>query len=304
MKKLTHVFFVSFYLLSTVSCIDEKLNACPPEGGSVEIALKVERFQSRPPYLPSDFEQEFGERIHSIDYLLYAGNELVGQGRLENLQAAAGSDFLFYRDTLPFGSYRMVVAANTTSAVMSGTANAPESYYIVYQDDPEGDDFFRTDLLFEVTCPCRNVFETVLHRVHGVTRFKFENVPAAVSHIEITLDNVGERTPLSGEPDRPYEVTRRFAVAEALSRASASHTLGTFCTLPDARSSCRIRLYGDNSMPLYDRVVTDTLRIECNQLTELTARFKGADFRNEIEFSVNVDTVWDGSNEGGDVIVR
>ena len=48
----------------------------------------------------------------------------------------------------------------------------------------------------------------------------------------------------------------------------------------------------------------DTLRIECNQLIELTARFKEGDFQEEIEFSVNVDTTWDGANEGGGEIIR
>ena len=49
---------------------------------------------------------------------------------------------------------------------------------------------------------------------------------------------------------------------------------------------------------------TDTLRIECNQLIDLTARFEEGDFRGEIEFSVDVDTTWDGANEGGGEIIR
>ena len=66
----------------------------------------------------------------------------------------------------------------------------------------------------------------------------------------------------------------------------------------------RLRLYGEDDAPLYDRVVTDTLRIECNQLIDLTARFEEGVFRGEIEFSVDVDTTWDGANEGGGEIIR
>ena len=87
-------------------------------------------------------------------------------------------------------------------------------------------------------------------------------------------------------------------------KGSKSARVGTFCTLPGERTSWRLRLYGEDDAPLYDRVVTDTLRIECNQLIDLTARFEEGDFRGEIEFSVDVDTTWDGVNEGGGEIIR
>ena len=65
------------------------------------------------------------------------------------------------------------------------------------------------------------------------------------------------------------------------------------------KTAWRLKLYSDDGpSPVYDRMVTDTLNIECNQLIELTARFKEGDFRGEIDFSVDVDTTWDGSNEG------
>ena len=65
-----------------------------------------------------------------------------------------------------------------------------------------------------------------------------------------------------------------------------------------------MKLYaGDETVPVYDRMVTDTLRIERNQLLELTTRFKEDDFRGDIDFSVDVDTDWDGSNEGGGEVV-
>ena len=83
MKKSPYIPFAFLCLLSATSCIEEKLDPCPPQGGSVTVALRVEKFQARPSYRPSDFEQEFGKRIHSLDYLLYAGGQLVGQGRAE-----------------------------------------------------------------------------------------------------------------------------------------------------------------------------------------------------------------------------
>lgn len=80
MKKSLYIPFAFLCLLSAMSCIEEKLDPCPPQGGEVTVALRVEKFQARPPYRPSDFEQEFGKRIHSLDYLLYADGQLIGQG--------------------------------------------------------------------------------------------------------------------------------------------------------------------------------------------------------------------------------
>ena len=81
MKNLSCIPFAFSCLLLSASCIEEKLDACPPQGGNVAVTLRVERFQTRPPYRPSDLEPEFAERIHSLDYLLYAEGRLIGQGR-------------------------------------------------------------------------------------------------------------------------------------------------------------------------------------------------------------------------------
>ena len=249
MKKSPYIPFAFLCLLSATSCIEEKLDPCPPQGGSVTVALRVEKFQARPSYRPSDFEQEFGKRIHSLDYLLYAGGQLVGQGRADDLHTASGGDYLFRIDTLPFGTYRLAFVANVTPRMMTGTMDAPEARYIVYQGEKNGDDHFRADVPFEVTCPCRNEFEAVLQRVHGITRFRFENIPARIASVEVVLDNVGQRMPLCGEPDLACEVSKRIPAAQLRTRPAGSFTLGTFCTLPGVRTSWRLRLYGGGGAP-------------------------------------------------------
>ena len=227
MKKSPYIPFAFLCLLSATSCIEEKLDPCPPQGGSVTVALRVEKFQARPSYRPSDFEQEFGKRIHSLDYLLYAGGQLVGQGRADDLHTASGGDYLFRIDTLPFGTYRLAFVANVTPRMMTGTMDAPEARYIVYQGEKNGDDHFRADVPFEVTCPCRNEFEAVLQRVHGITRFRFENIPARIASVEVVLDNVGQRMPLCGEPDLACEVSKPRSAAEDTPRrvVHARHVL-------------------------------------------------------------------------------
>lgn len=305
MKSLSYISFMLLCLSGSVSCIEEDLNPCPPEGGGVAVAIRVEKFQTRPPYEPGDMEENFAARIHSLRYLLYADGRLIEQGSLGDVASAEGDTYVYRHDPLPFGAYRLVFVANATADMMSGSPDAPERYYVVYQEESKADDDFRADLPFEVTCPCRNEFETVLQRIHGVTRFRFEQLPAEIAAVEVSLDEVGQRIPLAGEPDRPCTVAKRVAVTNWVSRGGA-FTLGTFPTLPGERTAWRLKLYAqDGTAPVYDRLVTDTLRIERNQLLELTTRFKEDDFRGDTDFTVDVDTAWDGSNEGGgDVVIQ
>lgn len=294
MKSLTYLLLALGCLLGGVSCIEEKLDACPADGGALAIRLRVEKFRTRPPYAPDDLEEDFAARIHALDYLLYADGRLIEQGTIADLEPAGRDAYLLRRETLPFGSYRLAFAANTTPAVMAGSTAAPESRMIVYQG-AGADDYFRGDLSFEVTCPCRNEFETVLQRVHGVTRFRFENLPAEVALVEVSLDNVGERMPLAGEPDQACTVTRRIEAAELLARPEHDFVLATYNTLPGRKTAWRLRLCDAAQATLYDRVVTDTLTVERNQCRELTTRFHDG----EAEFTVEVDPTWDGSNDGG-----
>lgn len=305
MKRMLYTALASLGLLSAVSCIEEDLAVCPSGGGGVTVALCVEKFRTRPPYQLSDLEETFGTRIHSMQYLLYAEGRLIEQGSIAGIQSVEGGSCLFRHDTLPFGAYRLAFIANTSASSMAGTADAPETYYITYQGTGREDDHFRADLSFEITCPYRNEFETVLQRVYGVTRFRFEQVPAEITSIEVSLDNVGERIPVCGEPDRSCKVAKRISTEELASRAGGTYTLGTFSTLPGMKSSWRMKLYaGDETAPVYDRLITDTLRIERNQLIDLKARFKEEDFRNGIEFLVDVNSSWDGSNEGGGEVMN
>lgn len=298
MKIIHYLPLVLGCLAFATACIEEDLDPCPPEGGALEITLRAEKFRARPPYEPADVEEDFALRIHSLDYLLYADGRLVRTGSIADLQPADRGGYLFRSEALPFGAYRFAVAANGSAQNLGGSTESPERRWFVYGAD--GGDYFRGDLMFEVTCPCRNAFETVLERVHGVVRFRFENLPDEIGAVEVSLDNLGERMPLAGDPQQAVTVTRRIAAADLLARTDGGYVLATFPTLPGRKTAWRLRLFESGvAAPVYDRVVTDTLTVERNQLLELSTRFTDSG----IDFTVEVDTSWDGSNDGGGEVV-
>lgn len=297
-KNLFYIAVAVLGMFGAASCIEESLDACPPEGGGVTVRIYAEKFQARAPYAPEELEGSFNARIHSLGYLLYAGDRLIEQGTLDGVAATADSAYVFRHDTLPFGRYRLALLANTEARMTAGTSDAPEKLFVVYQGEEAGDDHFTQVLPFEVMCPYRNEFTAVLQRVHGVARFRFDRLPAHTQAVEVSLDHVASRTPLTGDGDTPREVVKRVEASALETRAGGAFTLGTFATVPGSRSTWRVRLYGtDPATPFYDRVVTDTLRIERNQLLDLVAEFDEGS--GDFDFSVDLDTRWDGSVEGG-----
>lgn len=293
--KIPYYLFCAIAGLMASSCIEESLDSCPDEGGKVEVLLSVEKFRTQPPYGPDDLEPRFADRIHSLGYLLYADGQLLERGTLADAAATEGGQYVFRHDPLPFGRYRLAFVANTAPEMMEGRPERPEAYYIVYQGEGKGDDHFLAELPFEVACPISNDFESVLRRVHGVVRFDFENIPSEITAVEVTLDNVGARVPLSGAPDQSREVTKRVPAAQI---GAGAFTLGVFPTLAGTSTSLRLRLYGaDAAKPFYEKLVTDTLHVVANQLLNVSIRFEP--FTGEVRFTVDVDTAWDGSLEGG-----
>lgn len=284
-----------------VGCIKDDLDPCP-DGGSVEVALRVEKFQTRPPYGPDDLEERFIKRILTCDYLLYSDEGLLERGSMSDVKQTVDDAYLFRHDPLPFGNYRLAVVANTADNSLQGDPSSPEACWIAYPESGGDDrDNFLALIPFEVTCPCSNRFEGVLQRVHGVTQFLFEHLPGEVRTIEVGLTNVASRAPLAGEPSDPREAVRRIGVAEMSDPAKGGFVVGTFPTPAGLSTAWHLKLYGDDAEhPIFDGKVTDTLHVRRNRLLVLTARFGAG---GQIDFDVELDRKWDGSVEigGGDI---
>lgn len=267
--------------------------------------IEAEKFLARPPYDPSELEESFNTRIHGLSYRLYGDDgTLLGRGNLDReAVATTSSAYILKFDDLPYGSYSMELTANTPEHAVSGNADSPEGQSILYQREGNGDDNFAAAFPFEVRNGEANSFDAVLHRLHGVTKFRFENIPDNISAVEVTLTNVAARSTASGRYDLPIEVVKRMDIENFPSREQAAFAVGTFATVPGTKTSWRLRLYAsDTDAPVYDGVAAEGLLIEGNQLLELSTRFPEGG-TGDLEFTVNMNTQWDGSTEGGGTII-
>lgn len=305
MKRYSTYISAALIALLSTACIRQKEEFCPPEVTQATVRIEAEKFLARPPYDPSEVEESFNTRIHSLSYRLYGedGN-LIRQGKLDQEAAAtASSAYTLQLDDLPYDSYSMELVANTPEYAMSGDTDSPGGRSILYQREGNGEDNFAIAFPLEVRNGEDNSFDAVLHRLHGVTKFRFENIPDNISAVEVTLTNVAARSTASGRYDLPIEVTKRMDVKNFPSREQAAFAVGTFATVPGTQTSWRLRLYAsDEAAPLYDGIAAEGLLIEGNQLLELGTRFPEGG-TGDLEFTVNMNTQWDGSTEGGGTII-
>lgn len=290
--KIKSIYILLIALLLT-GCIREKLEPCPE--GQVRIKIYVEKFQSGTDNLLHDPEGSFNNRIKNLRYYLYQGNDLLEQGLLTDVQTVTDSSYVFERNGLSFGDYRLLLIGNSRDEIIMGTPDHPDNLWIVYPGVERTEDYFSTDFPFTVDCNCTQTYRTGLMRVHGVIRYSFRDIPSHVTAMEMSMSNLTAKKQITGHYDEATEVTKRIVLDNR--RADEDIVIGTFPTPQGQHSAYHLKIYTNNSPdPWYDKQVTDTLTVRRNQLLEITTRFS----LSNPQFEVTVDPVWEGSLPGGD----
>lgn len=292
------LFFITILLFT--GCIHETLDECPV--GDVKIHVYVEKFKAVTHNYPADMEAAFNTRIKDIHYLLFKDNALQEEGRLEDLSSFSGNSYTFERMGLDFGDYCLVLVSNC--AAFAG-GNSPSELYLNYAGIDNREDYFAVCYPFTVDCNCETEYNVYLERTHGVIRYTFNNIPAEIIGIEMTMTNVGTRKAIDGDYSGQVEVTKLIPVG-TLPRAADANSditvvIGTFPTTAGMRSAYRLRLFKDGEeTPWYNETVTDTLTVRRNQHLDIITRFSGL----TPSFEVVINTSWDGSTSGGETDIE
>lgn len=302
----TKIITLLLCLLSLGGCINETLDACPPEPGNppetghAKINLYVEKFRNASADPLAAREDAFNLRLQDICYYLYQGDRLIGQGVADDLTPYSAPAYVFDFPSLAWGDYTLVAMSNCRAeGLLSGTGADRNEFMLHYPGADTTGDYFTCVFPFTVDCNCELSFDAALQRAHGVVRSRFVNLPGNITAAEVTLDRVyGQKTVCGDYGGDPVTATHRFGIAPVTRAAAPDYVIGTFPTVAGQHSTYRLKLYaGDSGEPVFDREIPDTLQIARNQLTEITTTFHTDAQEHIVSFEVTFDTGWDGAGE-------
>lgn len=298
MKRSHHIILAAATLpmMFISGCINETLDPCPEATATVE--LRAETF-GKEHSLPEEYEPVFGKRISSVHYSLYRNGTLLRERETGNLSGVATSGYKLDLGPLDRGNYTLLVSANTPAPHYESTASAPDAYAIKYRGPEQTKDYFSAVLPLAIDCDCAMAFEGTLRRLQGVVRATLYDIPANIAAAEIAIDNLSERKILFA--DR-YDGTTTAALKQDITdfqRNKTSIVIGALPTADNERPSvCTLRLFDADGTAVHDEVISSSLYLKRNTLTDINIRFPNGS-NGDITYEIIMDTSWDGQTNGG-----
>lgn len=293
----TRAIFFFALLISLGGCIKETLDECPT--GNVRVHVYVEKFQTDSESPTQDIEASFRTRIQYFHCLLYKDNQLVSDTVIPETSGVQQSSYTWEAQNLEFGDYQLLIIANSDPATSNGDLSTLGEYYLVYPGTDQTQDFFATTLPFTVNCDCLEEYHTKLRRLQGVVRCVFNNLPAAATEVEFSLQNLSSKAQLGKKQyTGTTDVSKRIPIPAATSASPFSVVIGTFPTPENQTTTYAIKLYSNaGSSPIYDQVVNREVKIQRNQLNQLITNFSS----EGLSFEVIVNQNWDDvvNSDGG-----
>ena len=286
---------ISGILLVTIilsSCIKDGVNECPE--GNVKIHFYAERFQNESQDPLADKELVFNERIDHLHYYLYKNGSLLREATIDNTSQLNSGCYSLDLAQLEYGNYQLVTIANCRKNSLTGNPADPSNLVLVYPGSADTEDFFTSVLKFNVSSEETKEYEAGLSRVHGVIRYKFENMPENADRVEIIMENMSGEKWITGEYKKACNTTHLFyKLRNAKEDNENGYVIGTFPTLDNDYATYYLNIYkeGENE-PSFREMISNKITITRNQLVEIKTTFANGSF----SFEINLDSKWDGSS--------
>lgn len=280
------------------ACVKDGEDLCPP-AGSVNINFFVEKFRNKSENPLDDREDDFSSRVNHLRYFIYKNGELYNQGIIDKFPKASIPSYTFQFRGLEYGSYNMVVVANSTREALSGEPINADNLLLTYPGCLDTEDYFTAVFPFDVESDEIKEYEVGLMRTHGVIRYTFKNMPDNITDMEIVMKNVSSKKWVTGDYGTAYEAARSYQIIPLTKQAtSEDYIMGTFPTLSDGQSTYYLNLYREReTTPYISQMITDDLIVRRNQLLDIAVTFNDG----YISFEIDLDSDWGGSSSGGEI---
>lgn len=277
-------------------CVKDGLDVCPE--GSVKLNLFVEKFRNKSQNPLDDYEDNFNDRVGHLRYYLYRDGKLNREGIIDKFAKASGPSYTFDFQNLEYGSYNMVIVANSTKAALSGDQSVADNLLLTYPGVLDTEDYFTAVFPFEVKSNNVAEYDVGLLRTHGVIRYTFKNMPDDISDIEMVMRNVSSEKWVTGDYKNACEAASRYVIVPLAKQATDDgYVVSTFPSLAGSRSAYYLNVYRNREVePYLNQLVTDTLTVTRNQLLDIAVTFN----KGGLSFEIDLDSEWDGSSSGGE----
>ncbi len=293
-------------ILGLASCIHRDLEEC--ETADLLVRIYVERFGDEQAFSRSESyvetsEPYFNTRIEDMDYYLYKDNVLIESGSFSDALRTEGVYYTFRRNDIPWGNYKLALMANCVEDVVTGSPDNLDEMSIVYSGVGETEDYFIDVLPFSITQNALHEYDTQLKRLHGVVRYNLINVDPEITAVEVSMDGLTRSGCIMGTYSEDFDYSKTIYVNSGESRAAVigdPNIVATFPTMEGRKSSWSIKIYKDDpDVPFYERTISSDVEVVRNRLLDLSMKLE----KDNYSFEIKVNTDWDGTTEGGTIII-
>lgn len=304
MHKIFQIITMLILVATSTSCIRDGLIECP---GNVRLLFYAEQFQNSSNDPLAATESVFTNRVKHLRYYLYCEGELYDQGILEKLPESTAPDYIYAMEKADYGNYEMVVIANCSKTALTGNPANPANLVLTFPGCADTEDYFTAVYPFTVNSDELVTHTVGLLRTQGLIIYRFVNMPAEISDVDILIENVSNQKWIKGDYMQTGSANSRYAIVPLTQSprkrinslaGEERYVMGTFPTLTNEKATYHLGLYRNGEPePFRRQMITDTLTVRRNQLLEVIATF---DTDYNVDFEINLNPDWDGSTIGGE----
>lgn len=300
MNSFIKIIVIGLLIALFSGCVKDGEELCPP-GGRVNIAFFVEKFQNPSENPLDDREEDFASRVSHLRYYIYQNGALYDQGIIDNFTKATSPSHTFQFTDLEYGNYNMVVVANSTKTALTGDVANADNLLITFPGCAETEDFFTACFPFTVDSDDINEYEVGLLRTQGLIRFTFKNMPEDIGDMEMVMKNVYHEKWVTGDYKNVCEASQRYVKVPLRKLVEGDYVISTFPTPTDGNSAYHLNVYKErDTTPYISQMISDKLLVRRNQLLDIEVTFNDG----FLSFEVDMNSDWDGSNWGGEVVIE
>lgn len=274
MKYLQNILLITIFSTILASCIHE--NDCPEGSAILKVADKnFSNVQDIEQAVPISEDLPMRSYVNSLD-LLWQNTDNATDGQEPVVLNAGEKAPVLDLSGFKKGSYNFFIASGNT--VAEGTVDMNTDKIELHPDNAEHKDLYSGNASFSVPLTTTEVI--YMYRLKGKLLIVFDNLPAEITDIDVTAENVSK----TATKELTYEGTT--SVNKSFVKSAAG--IGEFLLAPSAASGLtKLTIVLKNGTTTVATISNATVQMERNKLTVIKPTYNPDTDKWEIEVLIN-----------------